>query len=295
MKVIITIPAYNEEKHIGYVLEDIKKIMSNTKYNYQILVVDDGSTDNTKEIAKKAGAIVFSHITNRGLAQTFKTEMEKCLELKADIIVHTDADAQYCSEPIPLMIKKIEEGDHLVIGTRFSKGGKYIGSFMNRMGNIIFAKVFSNILKRKITDTTTGFRAFTPEVAKISLQIINNFTYVQEQLIRVVREGMNISEVPIITRPTTRKSRLFKNPLEYAVRAWINIFRIYRDYDPLKFFGRIAILLLFIGFIIGVWLFYLFITRGYTGHIGLIILTVLLVMVGLQIGLFGFLADMLKK
>ena len=95
MKVIITIPAFNEEESITKVIKEIKQVMSKTKYNYQILVVDDGSKDKTASLAKKAGATVHSHRRNRGLAETFQTEMLKCLELKADVIVHTDADGQY--------------------------------------------------------------------------------------------------------------------------------------------------------------------------------------------------------
>ena len=166
MKVIISIPAYNEEGSVGKVIQDIKNIMNSNKYNYKILVLDDGSKDKTVEIAKRKGAIVISNKRNLGLAETFKNEMKECLNLKADIIVHTDADGQYPSHYIPQMIKKIEEGNDLVLGSRFGKG-KYSGPFMNKIGNIAFAKVFSGLLKTKITDTTTGFRAFTPEVARL--------------------------------------------------------------------------------------------------------------------------------
>ena len=105
MKLIITIPAYNEEKTIGNMVTNIKMAMNKTKYNYKILVVNDGSTDKTEAAAKQSGAVVYSHPRNYGLAETFKTEIEKCLELKAGIIVHTDADGQYLAEEIPKLIK----------------------------------------------------------------------------------------------------------------------------------------------------------------------------------------------
>ena len=119
--IVITIPAYNEEGTIVKVLEDIKNVMRNISYssNYKILVVNDGSKDRTKELAEKHGAIVVSHPKNYGLAETFRTEMKKCLELKAEIIVHFDADGQYLAKDIPRMIKKIEEGYELVLGSRF--------------------------------------------------------------------------------------------------------------------------------------------------------------------------------
>ena len=289
--IVVTIPAYNEESIIDKVIRGIKLAMSETKYKYQILVVNDGSKDRTKEVAEREGAIVVSHVRNRGLAETFKTEMRECLKLKADIIVHTDADGQYPSHYIPQLIQKIEEGNDLVLGSRFGSGN-YSGSLMKSLGNKAFALVFSRLLKMKINDTTTGFRAFTKEIAQLSL--INSFTYTQEQLIRVGKANMRISELPINTRKT-RKSKLFKNPLDYALKAWINILRIYRDYDPLKFFGKIGFIFLFLGFLIGLRLIYFFITTGNVGHYPSITLTAVFLITGLQIILFGFFADMKKR
>ena len=291
MKVIITIPAYNEEKTIGKVINSIKEVMNSTKHKYEILVVDDGSADNTKKIAEKSGAIVYSHKRNKGLAETFKTEMDLCLKRQADIIIHTDADGQYPPKYIPLLIKEIENGADLVLGERFGKG-KYSGSLMNKIGNIAFAKVFSNLLNIKINDTTTGFRAFTQEVAK--LPIINNFTYTQEQLIRAGKAKMKIISITITTEKT-RKSKLFKNPFSYASKAWINILRIYRDFAPLKFFGFFGGFFILTGTIIGIFLIYNVIITGRIGHLPLTILSALLILIGLQIILFGFLADMKKE
>jgi glycosyltransferase involved in cell wall biosynthesis len=293
MKIVITIPAYNEEKTITPVLQSIRKAMDKTDYDYKILVVDDGSTDKTVEVSKKAGAdVVYSHKKNCGLAIAFKTEMEKCIEMQADIIVHTDADGQYPSFYIPEMIKKVEQGYDLVLGSRFGKGKYGNTSSMKKFGNRAFARVFSNLLKTKITDTTTGFRAFTREVAELPL--INTFTYTQEQLIRAGKERMKIGEIPIDTNPT-RPSRLFKNPFDYAIKAWINILRIYRDFEPLKFFGRIGLLFIFAGFIIGLFIIYNILAFGRAGGIPRVVLSMLLIMVGVQILLFGFLADMNRK
>lgn len=292
MKVVISIPAYNEEETIAAVINGIKKVMNATKYQYQILVLNDGSRDKTAEIAKKAGSIVFSNSTNLGLAETFKREIEKCLELKADIIVHTDADGQYQSEDIPRLIKEIENGYDLVLGSRFLLKNKSM-PLPKRLGNKAFAKVLSKILKQKFTDTTTGFRAFTKEVAK-NIEFINTFTYTQEQIIKSIKQNYKIKEIAIKTKKT-RDSRLFSNPIQYAIKAWINILRIYRDYEPLKFFGRIGLSLIFLGIAIGIWLFYLFITRGRVGHIPLTILSMLLMVAGIQIITFGFLADMKRK
>ena len=291
MKTIISIPAFNEEQTIGKVILEIKEVMNKTKYKYEILVLNDGSKDKTIEVAKKAGATVYSNKKNLGLAKTFKHEMKRCLEHKADIIIHTDADGQYPAIYIPQLIKKIEEGSDLVLGSRFGKG-KYVGSILKNLGNIAFAKVFSQLLNIKLSDTTTGFRAFTKEIA--NLPLINSFTYTQEQLIRTGKANLIIEEIPIKTRKT-RKSRLFKNPLDYAIKAWINIFRIYRDFEPLKFFGKIGTSLFSIGFIIGLYFIYLHFTTGITSHLGLLFLMLILLSTGLQIILVGFLADMIQK
>ena len=295
MNIIISIPAYNEEKTLGRVIKEIKAVMKLNRYkhdiDYKILVLDDGSKDRTADVAKSEGVIVVSNNRNLGLAETFKKEMETCIQLKADVIIHTDADGQYPAKYIPILIKKLEQGHDLVLGSRFGKG-KYAGSLMKKMGNIAFAKVFTGLLRSRVTDTTTGFRAFTKEVAELPL--INNFTYTQEQLIRAGKARMRITEIPITTNKT-RKSRLFRNPLDYALKAWINIFRIYRDFEPLKFFGIIGLAFILLGFLLGSYISYTILMTGGAGGIPRVILSMLLLMIGIQILLFGFLADMSRK
>lgn len=290
MKVVISIPAFNEERTIDRVIKDIKEVMKSERYKFKILVVNDGSKDRTEKVAKENGAIVINNKRNIGLAETFKVEMAECVKLKPDVIVHIDADGQYPTKAIPAMIKKVQAGYDLVLGSRFGKG-KYAGSFTKKLGNLAFAKVFSGFLKTKISDTTTGFRAFTQEVAMLPL--INTFTYTQEQIIRAGKAHMKITEIPIATKKT-RKSRLFGNPLTYAIKAWINILRIYRDFAPLKFFGILGILFILVGAGIGVWIIYRILVFGTTGGIPRVILSMLLILIGVQIGLFGFLADMRK-
>ncbi|HLD00837.1 MAG TPA: glycosyltransferase family 2 protein [Candidatus Nanoarchaeia archaeon] len=292
MKLIITIPAYNEERTLPRVIQEIKEVLAGEKYSYDILVLDDGSKDKTAEAARKEGAIVVSHKRNKGLAETFKSEMKECLRLNADIIIHTDADGQYNPRHIPEMIQKVEQGYDLVLGSRFRRKNGPM-PFLKRIGNIAFAKVLSQLSKVKITDTTTGFRCFTAEVAR-EIDYINTFTYTQEQIIKAAKQGFRITEIPITAR-RTRESRLFKNPVEYAIKAWTNIFRIYRDYQPLTFFGRIGGFFLVVGLLVGVWLVQRFVRYGYVGRIPSMILSLLLILIGIQIILFGFLADMLKK
>ena len=291
MKVIIAIPAWNEERTLPRVIDEIKAAMQGQPYQYQILITDDGSTDRTTEVAKKHGALVASY-KHRGLAETFKSEMAECLARKADIIVHTDADGQYHPQHIPELIEKVQQGYDLVLGSRFRTQTDHL-PWLKKIGNKAFARVISSLTHIRLTDTTTGFRAFTAEVAR-EINFINSFTYTQEQIIKAAKQGFRIAEIPIIAR-RTRASRLFKNPWEYAIRAWINILRIYRDYEPLQFFGRIGLSFFAVGIAIGCWLIYRFITLGYIGRVPFTILSMLLILIGIQIILFGFLADIMHK
>ncbi len=292
MKVVITIPALNEENTLPKVIEEIKKVMRHTRYNWTIQIVDDGSKDKTVQAAKRHGAIVVSHGRNKGLAEAFKTEITNALKLGADVIVHTDADGQYPAKHIPELIRKVEEGNDLVLGSRFAGQIEHM-SFMKRFGNIAFSKVLSHFTKSRITDSTTGFRAFNRAVAE-EIELINTFTYTQEQIIKAAMRKFRIAEVPVYARKT-RESRLFRNPFEYAWKAWINIFRIYRDYEPLRFFGRIGTAMFSVGFIVGLYIFYEIWTTGAAGGIPRVILSALLMLTGIQIVLFGFLADMWRK
>lgn len=292
-KIIVTIPAYNEARTLGPILKGIHKIMGEAGFNYDILVVDDGSKDETALVAKKEGAIVVSNPYNYGLAEAFRTEISKCLELKADIIVHIDADGQYLPRQIPLLVQEIENGYDLVLGSRFL--GKIESMpLIKRLGNIAFSKVISKIIRREVTDCQTGFRAFTKELAE-NVSIISNHTYTQEQIIHAVKQKFKIKEVPVYFAKRAGKSRLISNPFEYALKAWMNILRIYRDYEPLKFFGGSGLIMISLGSLLGLWFIYLHFTTGITGHLGLIMLMLLLLLGGIQILFFGFLADMNKK
>tara|TARA_Y100000310_G_C20696429_1_gene826062 strand:+ start:1024 stop:1905 length:882 start_codon:yes stop_codon:yes gene_type:complete len=290
MLVVITIPAYNEEETIGDVIAEIKSVMAKTSYKYKILVVDDGSVDNTSVVAKKAGAVV---VTKRhsGLLETFKREMREVLKLKADIVVHTDADGQYPAEFIPYLIREVDTGNDLVIGSRFA-GEIESMPWLKHLGNRAFAKVFTQICKTPITDSTTGFRAFTKEVVE-EIEYTTSFTYTHEQLIKAARLGFSITEIPIHARKT-RESRLMKGALDYAFKAWVNLLRLYRDYRPLAFFGKLGVVFITLGTLIGLYIVYTILLTGDAGGIPRVVLAALLLLTGVQVVLFGFMADMKK-
>ena len=289
MKIVVCIPAKDEEKSIGKVIIDIKYAFLNYHDDYEIIVLNDGSKDNTAEEARKHGAIVYSHQVNKGLAKTFNSEIKYSLKHQADIIVHTDADGQYLAGEIPLLIDKIKEGYDLVLGSRFL-GTIEEMPWLKRFGNKAFSRVVSHLTKLKITDSQSGFRAFTKKVAE-DIKITSSFSYTQEQVIKASKNFW-ITEVPVTFRKRDGKSRLMKNPFDYAIKAWINLLRLYRDYEPLKFFFFISLLFLIPGFLIGFILLYWFFTTGMVyGKIPLVILDAVLLLGGFQILLFGFIAD----
>jgi glycosyltransferase involved in cell wall biosynthesis len=232
MNIVVTIPVYNEEETLGQVIDDIKRVMPD---NHKVLVVDDGSSDRSASIAREHGAVVYSHPRNYGLAETFRTEVEKALKENPDIIVHIDADGQYSVDDIEKLILPIKNNEaDLVLGSRFS-GTIEKMPFVKRQGNRAFSKVISHLTKMKITDGQTGFRAFTKDVAE-RIKIKSRHTYTQEMIIRAAREKFRIKEVPVdFAKRKSGDSRLISNPIEYAAKAWLNIFRIYRDYEPLRF------------------------------------------------------------
>ena len=291
MQIVVTIPAYNEEKTIGTLIARINKALKG-KYKYKVLVVDDGSNDKTKQVAKSSGAVVFSHPKNYGLAETFRTEIEKSLELGADVIMHIDADMQYQPEEIPKLIKEIEKGNDLVLGSRFMGKIEYM-PWINRFGNKAFSDVVSQAAEMDISDAQTGFRAFTKELAN-KVKIRSDHTYTQEQIIRAVKNKFRVKEVPVYFAKRKDKSRLISNPFSYGLKAWINILRIYRDYKPLKFFGVIGTLIFSVGLAIGVYMIYLHVTSGIAGHLALLMLDVIILSVGFQLLTFALLADMLQ-
>jgi glycosyltransferase involved in cell wall biosynthesis len=290
VKLVVAIPAYNEAKTLGSVLDGIHKVLRAAKQSHTILVIDDGSSDGTVGVARKHGAKVVSHQVNLGLAETFRTAMKVCLQINPDVIVHIDADGQYVPHEIPKLLGKVNEGYDLVLGSRFAGRIEYM-PLIKRWGNKAFSKVVSRITRLRITDGQTGFRAFTTKVAR-EVQLTSDHTYTQEQIIRAAKQKFRIAEVPVRFRRRADRSRLISNPFEYAIRAWVNLLRVYRDYEPLRFFGYLGLFFILIGVGVGILVVYNILTKGQAGGIPRVVLSALAIMTGVQIMLFGFLADM---
>ncbi len=293
MLLVVTIPALNEQKTIGKVIGEIPKKINGID-KIEILVIDDGSTDNTVSAAKAAGAKVIRNTETKGLAYSFKRGMDKALEMKADIIVNTDADFQYNQKQIPALIKPILDAKaDIVLGSRFKGKIEYM-PLQKRVGNKIASFVVSLLSGKKISDAQTGFRAFSREAA-LRMNIISDYTYTQETILQAVDKKLVIKEMPIDFRKREGKSRLISSIFTYAAKVGATILIYYLYYRPLHIFGGIGLFLILLGLITGLRVFLHFIQTGLVSpYIPTAILTALLLIVGLQIIVIGLLAEMIK-
>lgn len=294
MKLIVMIPAYNEEESISSVVKEIPRIIDGIN-SVEILIIDDGSVDSTVDEAKKAGTDhILKHISNQGLAKTFRDGLNKALELGADIIVNTDADFQYNGQEIPQLIKPILQGKaDIVIGNRQISTLDHmpVGKLW---GNRIATKVTRFATGLPILDAQTGFRAFSRDAA-LKMNLTGDYTYVQETLIQAAHKDLTLIQIPVEFRKREGESRLISSLPRYARMAGMTILRSFRDYNPFMVFFSVGLILIIIGLVSGtkVIIHYLA-TGGVTPYLPSAVLTTVLVTVGLQAIVFGLLADMMK-
>lgn len=290
MKLVVVIPAYNEHKSVG---EVIRRVPRDVCDEVKIVVIDDGSTDETAEVARSAGAHVIRHHRRLGITACLKTGISFASSVNADIIVTIDADGQYLPKEISKLIQPLRMGEaDLVLGSRFI-GHIEKMSWVKRFGNRVFTWLMRRLTGFPFTDTQTGFRAFTRDFSE-SIVLRARYTYTQEMLINAVERGFRIKEVPIrFSKRKYGESRLIANPLFYAIKSLMIILRTYRDYHPMKFFGVLGGLLVAIGTAIGAYLLAFWLVHSYIGRMPTLILSVLLIILGSESLLFGFFADML--
>ena len=294
MKLMIQIPCYNEADTLPETLAALPRRLPGID-EIEILVIDDGSTDGTAQIARKHGVdhlVRFSR--NRGLARAFMAGIDLALRRGADIIVNTDADNQYRADDIGKLIAPIVAGEaEIVIGDRGIGTLPYF-SPLKRLLQRLGSWVVRQVSHTDVPDTTSGFRAYHREAA-IRLNVVSDFTYTLETLIQAGRSGIAVAHVPVRTNPPTRPSRLFRSISSYIVRSIGTIIRIYAMYDPLKVFGTLGLVvmggggILFLRFLC----FYFTLDRP-TGHTQSLILGAVFVIVGFQIAVIGLIADIIS-
>src|SRR5437764_7298388 len=239
MKLIIQIPCLDEEEALPITLADLPRQVAGFDV-VEWLVVDDGSTDRTIEVAKEHGVDHIVRLTNnKGLAAGFQAGLDACLKLGADVIVNTDADNQYHAGDIPKLVQPILAGTaDMVVGDREVENIEHFSplkKLLQRLGSWVVRQASDT----QVPDTTSGFRAYNREAA-IQLAVVSKFTYTLETIIQAGKLLVATNHVPVATNPKLRESRLFGSTWSYVRRNSVSIFRIYAQYEPLRVFMTLA-------------------------------------------------------
>ena len=291
MKLIIQIPCYNEEETLPQTLADLPKSLPGID-EIEVLVIDDGSTDRTVEVAREWGV---EHILqlrrHTGLAGAFIAGLEKAVSLGADIIVNTDADNQYRGEDIIRLVEPIVRGEaDIVVGDRGVAKVAHFSS-LKRFLQTLGSKVMELATGLYIPDATSGFRALSRDAALRTI-VLSEYSYTLETLIQAGARKMAVKYIPIQTNPPRRPSRLMRNITEYVVNSTATIIRTYTMYRPLRVFLGLGTVFLLGGLALGVRFLYFYFTGRGAGHVQSLILAAILLIVGFQICLIGLLADL---
>lgn len=293
MKLIIQIPCLNEEETLEIALNDLPRHIDGID-EIEYLIINDGSTDRTVEVAKNWGVHhVVSFTKNKGLAKGFMAGIDACLRNGADIIVNTDADNQYCGADIEKLVRPIlnHEAD-VVIGERPIDETEHFSALKKKLQHL-GSYVVRKASRTEIPDAPSGFRAFSREAA-MHLNVINNYTYTLETIVQAGRNNIAITSVPIRTNPELRKSRLFHSMFGYVKRSMLTIIRAYMMYRPLTFFTVVGAIPFLIGLGIGVRFLVFFIQGNGLGHIQSLIFASTLMLLGFMTFIVGLQADVIS-
>jgi len=292
VKLIIQIPCFNEAETLPLTLADLPRQIPGVD-EIEVLIIDDGSSDETTEVARRSGVQHIVRMTkNKGLANGFMAGLDASLRLGADIIVNTDADNQYNGADIPSLVRPILDGQaELVIGDRQTDEIHHFSWMKKRLQNL-GSWVVRQVSATEIPDATSGFRALSREAA-LQMNVISRFTYTLETIIQAGKKNLAVSHVPVRTNSKLRESRLFKGNWNYIKRSIATITRIYTMYEPLKMFSYIGGTVFGAGFLIGLRFLYFYITTGGAGHIQSLILAAVLLMIGFQVFIIGLVADLI--
>ena len=293
MKLVVQIPVFNEERTISQVIKSIPRRIPNIS-KVEILVVDDGSSDNTVKVAKKSGAHhILSLKKHVGLAKTFQASLQKALNLKADIIVNTDGDNQYDQKEIPKLIAPILEGRaDMVIGNRRIEKLTHMPR-SKKIGNIVGSFLIRKLTGAKVSDASSGFRAFTRGTAR-SFNLLSSHTYTHETIIQAVNKDFLITEVPITFKKRNGHSRLITGIWSHVKFSAATIIRTVLMYKAFKFLLILGLIISSLG-MVGIIRFLYFVSiRQGSGHIQSLIASSVLIGMGFNIIVLGFIADLIS-
>lgn len=291
MKLIVQIPAYNEQLTIAQVVSSIPREISGISL-VEVVVVDDGSNDQTVAAARKAGAdYILSHRGNRGLARAFETGINFGLENHADIIVNIDADLQYNPSDIPLLVAEIISGRaDIAIGDRqIWKSGSF--GIIKRVTQLFGSAIVSSLANQRVRDAVSGFRCYSRDAA-LDINVLSDFSYTTESIIQASALRRRIVSVPVVRSQDFRPSRLAKSPLQFVVRQAKTIVRARIMYRPLHTFFIMGGLFLVLGLLPVLRFLYFFFSGEGDGYIQSLILGVGLVIISLIVFSLGVVADL---
>ena len=300
MKLVVTIPALNEEKTIADVVRGVPRDIERITET-EVIVLNDGSTDRTAALAEAAGALVITLKGGGGLGVVFRTGIERAMRRGADIIVNIDGDGQFNPADIRQLIQPLlkDEADFVTCSRFADPALRPTMPAVKFYGNLIVTRIINWVCGgTKFTDVSCGFRAFTRESA-YRMTLFGRFTYTQECFIDLFSKGVRIAEIPLKVRGVREfgKSRIAGSVWKYAVNSLPIIVRAMRDIQPLKFFGGIAMLLFLLGAategFVGGW--YLFHSHKTSPFTSLIPIGGVLVTLGFLLGVLALLADMLGR
>lgn len=290
MKLIIQIPCFNEEETLEVALNHLPKHIDGID-KIEYLIINDGSKDDTVEVAKKWGVhYVVNFKSNKGLAKGFMAGIDACLMNGADIIVNTDADDQYNGDDIETIVRPILEGKaDIVIGARPIDETEHFSPLKKKLQHF-GSWVVRKASHTKIPDAPSGFRAYSREAA-LRLNVVNEYTYTLEQIVQAGRNKITIMSVPIRTNGELRPSRLFSSMFGYIKKSVLTIIRAYIMYKPLMFFSVLGLFPTLGGVALGIrYVIYVLMGKG-GGKIQSLILCSLLITIGVLIWVMGILAD----
>ncbi|MFC1576229.1 glycosyltransferase family 2 protein [Candidatus Omnitrophota bacterium] len=289
---MIQLPCLNEAETLPAVYKEIPQNIKDIG-RIETLVIDDGSTDGTGDVARQLGVNHIIRFTNRkGLAKAFITGIDASLKLGADIIVNLDGDGQYDPQDIPKLIRPIlEEKADMVIGNRNVDKLSHF-SFTKKKLQKLGSWVVRRISNTRVPDVTSGFRAFSRQAA-LSINVISNFTYTLETLIQAGSENVALADVEVKARPVARKSRLFKTISAYVKKSIATIIRIYTMYKPLQVFSFAAGIIFVIGILFFAKFLQFHIEGTGTRHIQYLIVSAVAMLLGFQTFMIGLVADLI--
>ena len=291
-KLIIQIPCFNEEETLLTTLEALPKVVCGVD-EIEVLVINDGSTDKSANIAKNFGASVVDIKPNKGLANAFRVGLQEALNRGADIIVNTDADNQYCADDIEKLINPLlEHKADIVVGARDILSIKEF-SPLKKMFQKLGSFVLRLLSSTQVEDAPSGFRAFSKEAA-IKLNVFDNYTYTMETLLQANAKGLKVVSVPIHVNEKLRESKLVKNIFDYIFKSMKTTIRMFIVYRPFRFFITIAGMLGFFGLILVVRFLYYFYQGFGNGHVQSLIFAAVFLISAVQVAIIAIIGDLLS-